>query len=195
MMVVVPDGKAAWKEGELEKGIDEHVAKGPCLHIRREDADYHMDRVQTLDPETVDLLKIVFPMADIKGKMSGADSVREHNAGIRHICGLIDLTLKLNVTHPGITVNWQYPEQLLHPAATLNITDCVMKMIGVMMPDALLHLEAGSDPNVFESLDEFMQHHRPDLTEVARAAMVALIPEFLRDELRKAQAKGRCYPV
>jgi hypothetical protein len=69
--------------------------------------------------------------------------------------------------------------------------------IGVddMMPDALLHLEAGSDPNVFGSLEEFMTHHRPDLSDVAKAAMVALIPEFLRDELRKAQAKGRCYPV
>jgi hypothetical protein len=132
MMVVVPDGKTAWKEGELESGIKEHVSKGPCLFINRENSDYHMDRVQTLDPETVDLLKVVFPMADIKGQMSGADSVREHSAGIRHICGLIDLTLKLNIKHPGITVCWQFPEQLLHPAAALNITDCVTKMIAVI---------------------------------------------------------------
>jgi hypothetical protein len=132
LMVVVPDGKTAWKEGQLENGIEEHVTHGPCLHISREAADYHMDRVQTLDPETVDLLKVVFPTAEIKGKMSGADSIREYGPGIRHIAGLIDLTLKLNIKHPGITTNWQYPEQLLHPAAALNITDCVMKMIAII---------------------------------------------------------------
>lgn len=132
LMIVVPDGRTAWKDGEVEKGIEEHVSKGPCLHMRREDADYHMDRVQTLDPQTVTLLKVVFPEADIKGHMSGADSIREYGPGIRHIGGLIDLTLKLNIKFPGIVTNWQYPEQLLHPAACCRLTDCILKMIDVI---------------------------------------------------------------
>jgi len=132
LMVVVPDGKTAWKEGELEKGIEEHVSNGPCLFMSREVADYHMDRVQTLDPKTVTLLKVVFPSADIKGHMSGADSIREYGPGIRHIAGLIDLSLKLHIKHPGIRVCWQFPEQLLHPAQALNVTDCVTQMMDVI---------------------------------------------------------------
>jgi len=132
LMVVVPDGKTAWKEGEVEKGIEEHVSHGPVLHMSREVADYHMDRVQWLDPETVGLLLIVFPTAVIKGKMSGADSIREYGPGIRHIAGLIDLTLKMHIKHPGVSINWQYPEQLLHPAAAVNITDCMLKMMDIV---------------------------------------------------------------
>lgn len=142
-MVVVPDGKTAWKEGQLEKGIEEHVSKGPCLHINRENADYHMDRVQRMDPETAGLLKVVFPYIELDpaSEVPMSDQIREYTAGIRHIAGLIDLTLKLNIKHPGITTNWQYPEQLLHPAQTVNITDMVMKMIAVIdsriKPDSL----------------------------------------------------------
>jgi hypothetical protein len=62
------------------------------------------------------------------------------------------------------------------------------------MPDMLLHLEAGSDPNVFETMPEFIKHHVPDATPYKVSAMMALLPEFLSDELRKAQAKGRVYP-
>ena len=69
--------------------------------------------------------------------------------------------------------------------------------IGVadMMPDALLHLPALSDPDVFPTLSAFIKHHVPDASDTKVAAMVALIPEFLSDELRKASAKGRVYPI
>lgn len=59
------------------------------------------------------------------------------------------------------------------------------------MPDMLLHLEAGSDPNVFETLPEFIRHHQPEASVNKIAAMMALLPEFLQDELAKAAAKGR----
>lgn len=133
LMVVVPAGDVTWKEGELEKGIEELVTKAPCLHISREVSDYHMDRVRILDPETVGLLQSVFPncKVDEPGK-AVSDQVREYNAGVRHVCGLIDLTLKLRLKHPGCNINWQYPEQLLHPAQTLKLTDCVMKMLDVI---------------------------------------------------------------
>lgn len=69
--------------------------------------------------------------------------------------------------------------------------------IGVadMMPEMLLSLPALSDPNVFPTLTSFIRHHRPDLSDNAIAAMVALIPEFLHDELTKAKAKGRIRPI
>ena len=134
MMVVIPDGKTAWKEGQLEKGIEEHVTKGPCLHINRENADYHMDRVQRMDPETAGLLKVVFEFIELDpaSEVPMSDQIREYTAGIRHIAGLIDLTLKLNIKHGPITVNWQYPEQLLHPAQTRHITDMVNKMLDII---------------------------------------------------------------
>lgn len=69
--------------------------------------------------------------------------------------------------------------------------------IGVadMMPDPILGLPALSDPNVFATLPEFIKHHVPGASDSKVAAMVALIPEFLHDELEKAKAKGRIRPV
>lgn len=69
--------------------------------------------------------------------------------------------------------------------------------IGVadMMPPGILTLEAHSDPNVFPTLTAFIKHHIPDATDAKVAAMVAMVPEFLSDQLRIAQAKGRIYPV
>ena len=69
--------------------------------------------------------------------------------------------------------------------------------IGVdsMMPDALLHLPALSDPNVFATLPEFIKHHVPDATDAKVAAMVAMVPEFVCDQLRIAAAKGRTYKI
>lgn len=69
--------------------------------------------------------------------------------------------------------------------------------IGVadMMPDMILGLPALSDPNVFPTLTSFIRHHVPDATDNKVAAMIALIPEFLHEELEKAKAKGRIRPV
>lgn len=120
------------KKGEMEKGIDEKVAKTPCLHMSREVADYHMERVQVLDPRTVDLLHIVFPECLEGGSGLASDQIREFGGGIQHIAGLIDLTLKMNITHPGVPVNWQYPEQLIHPKHACNLGDLCNHMLAIL---------------------------------------------------------------
>jgi hypothetical protein len=124
LMVCVPDGKVTWRKGELEKGIEENVAKGPVLHMDFEMAKYHAERVQRLDPRTMGLLNVVFPEV--------VEPITDYSDGVLHIAGLIDLTLKFHVTHPGITTNWQYPEQLLHPAQQLKLTDVMLKMIALL---------------------------------------------------------------
>ena len=62
------------------------------------------------------------------------------------------------------------------------------------MPKGILILPEG-DPDAFGSVTEFIEHHLPDASPVKVEAMIALMPEFLSDELRKAQAKGRVYPI
>lgn len=125
LMVVVPKGDA-WKRGEVEKGIEEHVAKGPVLHMDFEMAKYHAERVKVLDPRTMDLLHVVFPSVEWP--------ITDYGDNVLHIAGLIDLTLKLHIKHPGISTNWQYPEQLLHPAQQLLLGDLANKMCKLINP-------------------------------------------------------------
>ena len=136
--LVVPDGRTVWKDGEVEKLIEEKVAKRPVLHMNFDGAMYHMDRVMKCDCRTWELLRIVFtelpedPLAG--GATCVGDAIREYTTGIRHIGGLIDLTLKLAQTHPGIAVNWQYPESHIHPAHQSNLGDLVNTMSQILNP-------------------------------------------------------------
>jgi hypothetical protein len=119
LMVFAPSGQVTWKRGEVEEGIETEVG-GRVLHLGFEAAKYHAERVQRPDPGMMDLLKVVFP--DVTWPITG------YGDGVLHIAGLIDLTLKLRITHPSVAVNWQYPEQLLHPAHALRLGDLMLKM-------------------------------------------------------------------
>ena len=53
------------------------------------------------------------------------------------------------------------------------------------LPNELLRLPEGSDPNVFGTLDEFVAHHRPDLSRAERSDMLSKCELYLLSELRK----------
>jgi hypothetical protein len=58
------------------------------------------------------------------------------------------------------------------------------------MPAALLRLPAHSDPNVFESLEEFVRHHRPELSEAEVEKLTDHVDVFFYNEYQKALAKN-----
>lgn len=59
-----------------------------------------------------------------------------------------------------------------------------------LMPGPLLKLFAGSDSHVFDTLEDFVHHHRPDLTEEEVGRMVSEWPKHLHREYRTACMKG-----
>ena len=69
--------------------------------------------------------------------------------------------------------------------------------IGVsgMMPDQLLKLEAGSDPDVFNTLEEFVQHHCPEMSKDEAWMMAGNWPKFLTQQMHIAWKKDRAQPA
>lgn len=61
--------------------------------------------------------------------------------------------------------------------------------IGHLMPDPLLKLEHSSDPNVFDTLEEFILHHYPEATPESAKEMAKLAPAFYELELVRAAKK------
>lgn len=85
-------------------------------------ATYHADRVSTLDDETVALVQMVFPNFIWPLPRPWPD-------GVRHIVGLVDMTIKITKLQKGrILVAWKYPEAFLHPAEQANLADVVIKI-------------------------------------------------------------------
>lgn len=64
-----------------------------------------------------------------------------------------------------------------------------------VMPGALLKLFAGSDVNVFASMQEFIKHHAPELTPEEVNRLAASWPIHLHHEYQKAAAKGGARPA
>lgn len=130
LTVVVPDGKTEWKEGEVEKVIEEKVMpERPVVHLSCDDAFYHMDRVLRCDDRTYGLLRLAFKGLPEEPELeSVAESIRQYGKGVRHIAGLIELSLKLPLQYPGIAINWQYPESFLHPAQQTGLADILIKL-------------------------------------------------------------------
>lgn len=64
-----------------------------------------------------------------------------------------------------------------------------------LMPGPLLKLFADSDPNVFDTLQEFIAHHRPDLTPGEVEQIACDWPMYLHREYTIATLKGRTKAV
>lgn len=57
------------------------------------------------------------------------------------------------------------------------------------MPEPLLKLD-GEDPNVFETLEEFINHHLPELGTDEVSTLVDAAPSLMEDQLQIAMGKG-----
>ena len=64
-----------------------------------------------------------------------------------------------------------------------------------LMPGPLLQLFADSDPHVFDSMEEFIAHHRPDLTPEEVGQMASDWPHLLHEQYIIATLKGRTKAV
>jgi hypothetical protein len=64
-----------------------------------------------------------------------------------------------------------------------------------LMPGPLLRLFGSSDPNVFADLEEFIRHHRPELSPPEVEAMAADWLRLLHVEYVKAACKGGVRPA
>jgi len=63
------------------------------------------------------------------------------------------------------------------------------------MPGPLLKLFAKSDPHVFDTMEEFIAHHRPDLSEEEVRQMAGDWPHLLHRQYAIAALKGRMQKV
>lgn len=134
--IVVPDGATTWKDGELDKCIQEQLMpERTVVPLTEEDAFYHMERVQRCNPETYRLLRLVFTDLPEEPELDTvANSIRQYGKGVWHIAGLIELTLGLAVMAPDLVVNWKYPEAFLHPRQECGIADCLLAMDKYLNP-------------------------------------------------------------
>lgn len=61
--------------------------------------------------------------------------------------------------------------------------------IASIMPQPLLRLPRNHDTNVFNNLDEFVAHHRPELSAAERSEMLSKCEAFLLYEMRDAKVR------
>jgi hypothetical protein len=85
----------------------------------------HAAQVVTLHPKTEGLFRTVFPKYD---RDVTPDEIRREGVGMRHVLGLIDLTLACVVE--GRKCGWRYPESFLDPAAQLGLADVLVALVG-----------------------------------------------------------------
>ena len=86
---------------------------------------YHSERVERLHRRTVELTRVIFPNVD-EATITDREQRNRAGMGLRHIIGLMDLSLKL--LDQGTPFYWKYPEACLHPAACCNLADAALKI-------------------------------------------------------------------
>lgn len=59
------------------------------------------------------------------------------------------------------------------------------------MPEPLLKLPAGSDENVFDSMQDFIMHHHPEMTEHEAQGLERCAPSFMMIEFEKVLVGGK----
>lgn len=99
---------------EREAATARVLGGSPHIRLTSEMAIYHAERVTATHPDTMAMVKMVFPKAEVGPEM---------DEGFQHVLGLIDLTLKLRLSHPGVPVVWARPEQYLHPSEQCALAD------------------------------------------------------------------------
>jgi hypothetical protein len=85
----------------------------------------HAAQVVTLHPKTEGLFRIVFPKYD---RAVTPDEIRREGVGMRHVLGLIDLSLRC--VEAGRKCGWHYPESFLDPAAQPGLADVLIALAG-----------------------------------------------------------------
>ncbi len=85
----------------------------------------HAAKVVTLRPKTEGLFRLVFPKYE---RAVTPDEIRREGVGMRHVLGLIDLSL--GCVAAGRKCGWRYPESFLDPAAQLGLADVVVALAG-----------------------------------------------------------------
>ncbi len=94
------------------------------IELTPEVTTYHGERVQRLHDKTLELLHLVLP--DVVWPVDGS----KRSYVLRHLLGLIDLTLKLSdsSTASRITIVWKRPEDGLHPKHQASLGDVVIRV-------------------------------------------------------------------
>jgi len=85
----------------------------------------HTAEVITLHPKTEGLFRLVFPKYD---RAVTPDEIRREGVGMRHVLGLIDLSLQC--IDDERKCGWRYPESFLHPAAQVGLADVLIALVG-----------------------------------------------------------------
>ena len=131
---VIVKNDASITDADVEKAIrdGDDIIEGPVnlITLSWEEAKYHIDRVQRCNLLTWPLLRIVFPELPTEFDGTTADKIRSMSQGIRHIAGLIELTLGIQAKHgdKGLAFHYIHPEAFLHPKYQCAITDLVLKL-------------------------------------------------------------------
>lgn len=113
------------------------------------DTIYHVTRVKKLHPIALEYFHIIFPhilegytQDDTEGEtwfhhpteasVRFTEWIRFEGGGVQHALGLMDMTLKLS--DMGVGVAWIHPESHLHPSASVNLGDVLIRLMKEYAP-------------------------------------------------------------
>lgn len=105
--------------------LHERLSYPSRIPLGTEETEYHISRVQKFHPTTAQMVAHVFGIKDVN--QVNPDWCRQAGSGIRHIAGLLDLSLKM--CQMGVPFVWIHPESFLHPKAQCQLGDILLWFI------------------------------------------------------------------
>ena len=98
--------------------------------IDMEASIYHIERVKVLHANTLYFLEKAMPAAYKEFKNLPVEAIpyyiNQSGAGMKHLAGRLDLTLKL--MDMKVPIAWVYPEACLHPSVQVVLGDILIEL-------------------------------------------------------------------